>query len=223
MNKTNIRICLLFITAILQSCSDKNHDKPGSGDSLAMKDTSLTSQETTLPEPAYKKYELRSGIIHFTVSGKEPRSSKTVFFDEFGNKEVSFIYSKGILAEKWINSNDGSFYTLDYNTRTGAKRKASRAGTEERFDVEDMPVEMQKENKVRQEKDTVYAGKPCKVYSMESGGIKARKAGWGHIMLFLSTEVADFKFRTEAATIEENVTIPDSVYTIPENFKVKEF
>ncbi|MFL5731485.1 MAG: hypothetical protein ACJ75J_18490 [Cytophagaceae bacterium] len=220
----NIRICLLFITlAILQSCSDKNNDKAGSGDSLAIKDTSRSSQETGMPEPAYKKYELRSGIIHFTVSGKDPRSSKIVFFDEFGNKEVSFIYSKGILVEKWVNSNDGSFYTLDYNTQTGAKRKASRAGTEERFDVEDMPVEMQKENKVRQEKDTMYAGKPCKVYSMESGGIKARKGGWAHIMLFLSTEVADFKFRTEAVSIQENAAIPDSVYTIPGNFKVKEF
>jgi hypothetical protein len=39
----------------------------------------------------------------------------------------------------------------------------------------------------------------------------------------LGTEVADFKFRTIAKTLEENAVIPDSVYNIPAGFSIKEF
>jgi len=219
MNKMNHSKYIAFIlTGLFLGCTAEKKEIPA-GDSTVINDT----VQSALQEPAFKKYDIRSGIIRFEISGREPGSSKLVYFDDFGNKEVSYIYSRDKISEKWININDGSFYTLNYENKTGAKRNASRPGTEERFDIEEMPLEMQKENKLKQHKDSTFAGKPCKVYSLESGGIKTTKAGWAHIILMLETEVTDLKFRTVAKTLEENAAIPDSVYTLPENFTIKEF
>jgi hypothetical protein len=222
MNKMNyIKYLGLILIGIATGCTSERKELPG-GDSI-LTDTVTSVDKNILPEPSFKKYDLRSGIIRFEILGREPGSSKIVYFDDFGNKEVSYIYSKNKLSEKWINSGDGSFYTLDYENKTGAKRNASRPGTEERFDIEEMPHEMQEENKLKQHKDSTFAGKPCKVYSLESGGIKTKKAGWGHIILMLGTEVSDFKFNTVAKKLDENVPIPDTIYRIPADFKVKEF
>ncbi|HXA01118.1 MAG TPA: hypothetical protein VNW99_03965 [Cytophagaceae bacterium] len=217
MNKLNNRIYLIFILATLwEGCTTEKKEIPG-------KDTVQVTSESNLPELAFKKYDLRSGIITFEISGREPGSSKKVYFDDFGNKEVSYIYRNGKLSEKWVNNNDGTFYTLDYGNSTGARRKASRPGTEERFDIEEMPEEMRKENEVKSLADSIVAGKLCKFYAMESGGIKTVKGGYGHLILFLSTQVADFRYSTIATELKENVTVPDSVYLIPLHFTVKEF
>jgi hypothetical protein len=222
MNKMNyIKYLGLILIGVSAGCTSGKKELPGRDSILT--DTAASADKNILSEPSFKKYDLRSGIIRFEILGREPGSSKIVYFDDFGNKEVSYVFSKNKLSEKWINRGDKSFYTLDYENRTGAKRNASRPGTEERFDIEEMPVEMQKENKLKQLRDTIFSGKPCKVYSLESGGIKTEKAGWGHIILMLRTEVSDFKFSTVAKTLEENVPVPDSVYVIPENFKIKEF
>jgi hypothetical protein len=223
MNKINYSKYIVFILiGLLTGCTNEEKGT-SSGDTTLIQDTVGSNDRDILAEPVLKKYDLRSGIISFEVQGRESGSSKIVYFDDFGNKEVSYIYSRNKISEKWINKNDGSFYTLNYENKTGAKRKASRPGTEERFDIEEMPLEMQEENKVKQYEDSVFAGKSCKVYSMESGGIKTTKAGWAHIILMIGTEVAHFKYRTVAKTMEENVPIPDSVYAIPENFNIKEF
>jgi hypothetical protein len=224
MNKLNFRIYFAFtLLVFFGSCTTDKKEIPGNNDSIGEKDTVMPGSENVLPEPSFKKYDLRSGIITFEVLGREPGSSRKVYFDNFGNKEVTYISSKGNLSEKWVNNNDGIFYTLNYKTKTGVSRKSSRTGTEDRFDIEEMPEDMRKENKVKSLPDTILAGKLCKVYSMESGGIKTIKGGWKHLILFLRTEVADFKYSSIAKKVEENVSIPDSVYLIPSSFTIKEF
>jgi hypothetical protein len=175
-------------------------------------------------EPVNKKYDLRSGIITYKIEGSGENSTRKVYFDDYGNKEAAEIYTKGVLIEKLINKGDGSFYSLDFENKTGVKRKASMDGTEQRFDIEEMPEDMKKENKVSQMPDEKILGKVCKSYSMESGGIKTTKSGSDHIILMLSTEMGGMnKVQTTATEMMEDVEIPDAVFEIPADFSMKEF
>src|SRR4051812_37172995 len=88
MNKLNNRIYLVFILLIvLEGCSIENKENTAEIDSTSVSDTTQTTQKIKITEPAFKKYNLRSGIITFEVLGREPGSSKKVYFDNFGNKE----------------------------------------------------------------------------------------------------------------------------------------
>jgi hypothetical protein len=187
-------------------------------------DSEGPSEDKPYIEPADRKYDIRSGMITYRIEGTGENTIRKVYFDDYGNKEVAEIYTEGVITEKLINKGDGSFYSLDFGNKTGVKRKASMDGTEQRFDIEEMPEDMKKENKVTPMADEKIVGKTCKSYSMESGGIKTTKSGSGHIILKLITEMGGAnKIQTTATEIKENADIPGAVYEIPSDFSIKEF
>jgi hypothetical protein len=218
MNNKIFYVLILGIFTIL-SCTETK--KENSDD---LQDDNQSASIKTYKEPGFKKYDIRSGNITYSVEKAGVNTIKKVYFDDYGSKEVSEIYNNGYLIEKLINKGDGNLYTLDFKNNKGIKRKTSMHGTEQRFDIEEMPEDMKKENKVLQGADEKIIEKICKSYSMESGGIKTTKSGYGHIILRISTEMGGTnKMRAIATEMNENIEIAENIFDIPENFSVKEF
>jgi hypothetical protein len=186
-------------------------------------DIESNSMAATSEKPAKAKYDLASGSITFTMDEKEGPTIKKVYFEEYGKKEITELYRNGSMTEKLINTGDGYLYSLNYENNTAIKRKSSMNGTEQRFDVEEMPEDMKKENQVKRLPDEIVADKKCISFSLESGGIKTIKSGTGHIILYLRTDMGGIVKSFRATQIKENIKIPVEAYIVPEGFSIKEF
>jgi hypothetical protein len=199
------------------SCTKPNNENLGNAEN----DSTYKLNET--PKPTNAKYDIPSGIIFYSIEGAQGKGTKKVYFEEYGKKEATEIYKNGVIIEKLINKGNDSLYTLDFENKTAIKRKSSMNGTEQRFDIEEMPEDMKKENKITRMEDEKIAGKICKSYSMESGGIKTIKSGSGHIILMMRTEMGGTLKTLRATETKENIEIPQDVYDVPSNFTLKEF
>jgi len=180
-------------------------------------------------EKDYKRYNEKSGIIEYKVSG-EQNGTETIYFDNYGMKEAK--YSDIIIEMFGIKQKDKKAvyldgywqYTIDLLKNAGTKREDDmlkqlvESSDEELVDIGmKMFISMGGE-KIGQE---TFLGKACDVWQIESMG--SRILIWNYIPLKTVVDMMGMKITYEATSIKINVDIPDDKIDIPENIEYKEF
>jgi hypothetical protein len=210
-------IGLLFLAA---SCGNKG-TSTSTGTAVAD-----TAQHQMMGSHA-KKYGIKSGIITFSLEGMAATKVKKLYFDDFGAKETSEVYANDKLIQKLINKADGFVYLLEVEKGTGVRSQhAMMTGTEMKFDISNLPDSIKKQyNYIKLPNETI-CGKDCEVFSTEFQKLKTKYAGWNNIILLTeSTMMMDptpMKTKVIATRIEENVTIPETVWDVPAGVKLTE-
>jgi hypothetical protein len=178
-----------------------------------------------------KKYGIKSGIITFSVETNlmNEKQVKKVYFDNYGTKETSETYRMDKLTEKRINKADGYVYILAVDKNSGFRSKhATATGTEMKFDFSDraIPETIKKQYHFGKLPNETICGKDCEMYTTEYENMKAKYAGWNGILLMIETSMpmgsTTMTTKSVAVKLEENVSIPETVFEVPSGIKLTE-
>jgi Zn/Cd-binding protein ZinT len=174
-----------------------------------------------------KKYEIKSGIVHFNVeSNLGITYSYVVYFDEYGAKEAKYQYDDmNVLTDIVMQKADGWFYQVSPKYGGGIKTRSTYAnGTEGRFVFEWAQQEIEKYNYVLLS-DTMICGNTCKKYSFTSSEtLSGVNAGCKGITLYskaIMTMGIYVVSVSSAYAFEENAAIPDSIWNLPANIPIE--
>ncbi len=228
MKKLSIILALFIVTI---SCKG-NENKPA--DSLSIK-----TEQNKL-----KRYQVESGIIHFTstISGKVLGSTMTgtgteiIYFKDWGaielkdekSSETTHIKIFGKTKEETttkhiINKLDnGEWYTVDFNRKEITARRSMPIDMITAFhpdsDAGDAGKEMIKDLGGKKIGEENYMGYPCEIW--EAMGVKQ----WvhKHITLKIETTVMGVTTSKKATKIEFNIAVPDKHFKLPDFPIIKE-
>jgi hypothetical protein len=215
----------LCIALHLMACSSNNKPSdPSSPATNAAASAAGNATNTPAPQPAVKKYDIKSGIITFstmkTGMGITITGEDILFFDNFGMLERKDSYIDGQLKESILT--DGvDIFTLQHPDQTAYKAAKAVRGTEYRFDWNEIAQTDRDNGTAKKLANMTLAGKSCEAYSVANKSISSitEFAGWNHICMYTKANVGGMVNTITATKVEENVAIPADKFKVPAGYK----
>jgi hypothetical protein len=209
-------LVLLVLCSVIITCTgNKKQNTTTAADELAATNVA----ENTVNAPAIKKYQIKSGIVTLYNEAMGIKSKVVLYFDDYGMKEAEEKYDGETIKEATLC--DGKKrYIVVYKDKTAYESGDCYRGVAYKFDwaeVEQAPDKY----KAKKLPNINIAGKDCESFSLQSGKSPIVYAGWNNICFMIDQESSFGKITYKAASIEENVTIPEGKLTVPEGFEVK--
>jgi hypothetical protein len=227
VTKNTAGIVLLSALALFTGCSKS--DNP-----LTDAVSSISSE--SLP----KRYEIKSGIVHFepmNVMGIST-TTETLYFDDYGQKEAKeTITESNVMGMKTyehrMDITDGHF-SISYElkkTVNGKDETSKEATKTDMREIREMALimskaidvnELKKNFDYREEGTEEIAGVTGKKYSVALNQNKpdARVYGVMYKNIVLKSEMGGISMR--ASKIEENAAVPASTFEVPAGYTIKE-
>ncbi|HNZ67779.1 MAG: hypothetical protein WBK43_04245 [Prolixibacteraceae bacterium] len=163
------------------------------------------------------RYALKSGIVDYKSTMMGFDATQTLYFDDYGNKEVTESYMD-IMGTKTTNvmlSKDGTMYNFDPENKTGMKSPAMPQMNQLNFGA--LTDEVIKEWNLKEEGTETFLDKECTKYSMNNTSLnmKGYYWVWKGIVLKMDLEMATSGMVMEATNIQENAEVPAEKFEIP--------
>jgi len=212
---------LLLISLLLISCSDdsKENNEPEL--------ISKTKKTVTLEDK--KIFGIKSGIVEYNISGSQEGTRK-LYFDDWGRKQAEFSnttinigeYSKQSNLLKLTSGDDQ--YIIDLAKRTGTKREnpllEKLIALKGQISHGDLGEQLILIDGGYESGSEVIDGKKCSIYEFKNKHSKSWI--WNWLMLKSEIQYGNMNITILADKIEENVTVPDSVFKFPPNVLITE-
>ncbi|PKP20171.1 MAG: hypothetical protein CVU05_09735 [Bacteroidetes bacterium HGW-Bacteroidetes-21] len=215
----------------LFSCSDnqKTTDETTGKDSVATQDESAANIEG-------QRYGVKSGIVYyepFDMMGI--KTSQVLYFDDYGKKEARETITEGTIMgmktkKRSINIIDGKYsISFDLENITNNKDELKKVATRmdmsnnpfAQFDMSAMGEKMKEEFDYKEEGTEEVAGVTGTKYSIKmSKEAKERISGVMYKNISLKVDMGQIKM--VASKFEENVTVPESIFSVPADYKIEE-
>lgn len=170
-----------------------------------------------------RKYGIKSGEIIYentlnTISVH--MSYKTiVYFDNYGMKECRDTYSGDTLTDSYMSDGKNT-YRISHIKREAFFSGKAYKGTEPKFGWNEVGEADKESGKVKLAPDEIIAGKDCKVYTVTSGIVTAKYAGWNDILLLSEIKSPGGISLTQAVRVTVG-DVPQNKFLIPKGYKVK--
>ena len=169
-----------------------------------------------------KMYEVKSGIVTMEMDMMGQKVTQQIYFDDYGVKQATVGNFGGRKSRNIVV--DGSTVMVNDDEKTAMKMPMM--GQQERVNFLQLDEKAIKKYKVKELGTETVAGKECKKYEvtlfMMGQPQKQTVCVYKGITL-KSTSKSDFGSMDQVATkVEENVTIPASMFTVPEGVKIEE-
>lgn len=169
-----------------------------------------------------KMYEVKSGIVTMEMDMMGQKITQQIYFDDYGVKQATVGNFGGRKSRNIVV--DGSTVMVNDDEKTAMKMPMM--GQQERVNFLQLDEKAIKKYKVKELGTETVAGKECKKYEvtlfMMGQPQKQTVCVYKGITL-KSTSKSDFGSMDQVATkVEENVTIPASMFTVPEGVKIEE-
>jgi hypothetical protein len=241
-NSKIMKLSLTFISATLLFSGLFYSCGGGSGSDQTSDSLKKGDEETTLGDiGSAKKYEIKSGIVYYKPIEimKGSKTQEILYFDDYGRKEAKIntteINMMGISnKEKSVTITDGDYsisFTLEKiengkDVTEKVARKMKISGNLAQLGIAAaMTADIKKlteEFDYREEGSEVVAGVSGKKISMALNKEKKNERIFAvtYKNILLKTEMMGIK--VEAEKIEENVSVPANIFSIPDGYKVEE-
>lgn len=166
--------------------------------------------------PAAKKYDIKSGTIHFETELLWFKGTKIVYFDDYGAKERVETYD-GETLETSVFSDGKTRYHLNHAQKIAfvADHEGDR-GWEMEFhaweEIQKFPGYQEDYTRLD---NMIIVGKDCEAFRYRD---MATFAGWKGLTLYHEQEGA----RSIAVKLEENVSHDPSLFAVPPGYTVQD-
>jgi hypothetical protein len=170
---------------------------------------------------AINKYDIKSAIITLEsvmkVAGMEIKTTKLVYFDDYGIKERVETYSNGKLSIV-IFTDGKDRISLSLDKKTATRDGNGDNGTGPHVDINFFGTTKDIESGVvKQLPPMILAGQTCEVFHVNTGSAVQTYAAWKKVMVYTKIDVAEMK----AVKIEANAVVPKEKFQIPAGFTVQ--
>jgi hypothetical protein len=171
---------------------------------------------------AANKYDIKSGIVTLesimiiskTMSIK---TTKIIYFDDFGAKEREETYANGKLnGVRFADGKDK--FSLSINKKTAIKEGAGDRGLGPQVDINFFGTTKDIESGiVKKMPPMILAGQTCEVFQYKKGKNLQIHASWNKVLVYSKLESTEIK----AVKIEPNAKIPKDKFQIPAGFTLR--
>jgi len=230
--KMKILSCAIITAFVMFSISCSNNQGTKQ---TGTKDTVQTTASNNQPEvKAPKKYDIKSGIVTYKTSVMGMDNSMTLYFDDYGAKEmretVTELKMMGTVSRKVTISleKDGFRYNYDLENTVNKENKTSKeikkskvysSGSGDMGSMAStMTAEVKKQYDYKDEGTETVAGVTGTKFSMKMGKTKMSGTLYKKIMLKTVMEMMTIT----ATKFEENVSIPADKFELPKDYTIVE-
>lgn len=211
----------LIPVSLLISCNNT----PVSTKQISIPEAVPDLQEATKNDsiPAYKKYDVQSGVITFNTAMNTLTvnvSYKTVIsFDHYGMRERRDTYDGNILTESFLCDGFNN-YNISHTHKKIVRTGKAYRGTESRFGWDAIKPEDIKSGKVAKKPAEFIANKKCQVFSIMTGVATVTYGGWNHIILLNEVHSPGGKSISKAVDVQIYSVDPQT-FKLPKGYSVK--
>jgi hypothetical protein len=235
MNTTRLgwQVCIVLVLALaigFVACSKKEESAQQQGQQQAQQQTTTTTT-TSAPSDVVKKYPFKSAIVEMKYGG-DCTGTQVIYIDDYGMKEarVENFKMKMMRMEVPTNKIDLTIgdwlYNIDMEKKEGTKMKnpfmdmMKSMSEEQKKDLVKMGEDMMRQMGAKEAGEETIAGKPCKVWTMESLGTKVWT--WSGLTLKSRADLMGVKQHLEATNVQIDVPVPADKFEVPAGVKVTE-
>ena len=170
-------------------------------------------------------YGVKSGIITMEMDTMGQAIVQQIYFDDFGAKQATVSEFGGNKMRTIVL--DGQNVMINEAEKTATRMPAMGfGGGRARINYNYLTEQVMKDNKIKELGEETIAGKACKKYSvtMDMMGQSMEQTVWVYKGIVMKTaSESEFGAMGQTATkLEENVTVPASMFTVPEGITVQD-
>lgn len=202
-------VALLLALAILPTFAAKEHPK-----------------KSKKPVAPTGKYLLKSGIIVMEGDTKGSRTLTTLYFDDYGNKEMTETIGEmsGVSINSRVITAGGYIYNLDLEKNTGIKQSTGTAGTTGGIDFSKINDKMMTDLGLTKSGTDTILDRVCDVWIMDMPRMKMKGKYyvWKNIPLKSEVEVNGLTVEMHVVVIDENPKLPASTFEPPVSMEIEE-
>ena len=172
-----------------------------------------------------KLYEVKSGKVTMEMDMMGQAMVQEIYFDDYGAKQATVMNFNGQKMRQI--KKDGSTLMINDADKTATKMPAmGPMGGEQSINFSNLDEKTVKKNKIQEAGEETVAGKTCKVYKykvmMMGQAVSATACVYKGIVLKSTTETGFGEMTQKATSVEENINIEASMFTVPEGVKIQE-
>ena len=170
-------------------------------------------------------YGVKSGIITMEMDMMGQAIVQQIYFDDFGAKQATVSEFGGNKMRTIVL--DGQNVMINEAEKTATRMPAMGfGGGRSTINYNNLTEQVMKDNKIKELGEETIAGKACKKYSvtMDMMGQSMEQTVWVYKGIVMKTaSESEFGAMGQTATkLEENVTVPASMFTVPEGITVQD-
>jgi len=169
------------------------------------------------------KYPFKSGVIKYANDAMGMKSTLTVYFDDYGDKECA-VSEIAMNDQKMTMRSlvvDNYLYQLAMEQGSGSKVKVDDNFQTYLFDTNEFEKRMA-EVKGKKLGTEEVLGKPCQIYSMEENGAVSKIWVWKNVVLKMTATQDAMEMSMLAVDIKETDDLPKGIFDIPQGFNIEE-
>jgi hypothetical protein len=212
MRKKQIVLHSVIVLFAMAGCSSNKGNEQGQATALAETATETASV------PVSRKYELKSGVIHFDVTMAGIKGKKIVYFDDYGSKERTEEYAEDGVLNNYRFSDGKTRYHVDVPSKTAyiADQNGSLGWEMEFVRWERITRLSGYEKQYKKASNITVAGKDCEAFEYGSANTFA---GWKGLTLYHEQKP---HVLIKAVKLDEDVAVEASKFAVPEGYEIKE-
>ncbi|HPW65630.1 MAG TPA: hypothetical protein PLS84_00965 [Salinivirgaceae bacterium] len=176
-------------------------------------------QNQSNTEESKGKYAIKSGIVEYKSTTMGMEQIQTLMFDEYGNIEATEIEMEvmGNKAHTYSISKDGFNYNIDVINKVGTK--IEMVEDQGNIDFENLTDEDIKKLNLKNEGKETFLDRECVKYSIDNAEMQTKGFFWVYkgVILKSDLEIGGMDIVIEAVKFEENATIPENAFVVPED------
>ncbi len=215
---------LIIMSAAIMLLYGCGNNKTGKNEPEIKADTAIAYVDK-VPADA-KKIDLKSAIIQMQSSAMGLTQNITIYFDDYGRRQMSEVSQKLMGQEmKMCTIKDSLYiYTYTIGEKTGKKKKVDIENNPDDINFNAITRDMARELKLKKNGTAEILGRKCDVYNMEVAKVKLKGTYyiWKGIPLMTKSTVMGMEIKLEATKIDENPVIPADKFKVPSDIKFEE-
>jgi len=186
----------------------------------------LTSLSSITIGQDFKRYQFKSGKVVYKMSGIQT-GTETLYFDDYGRKEVHF--NKSVIDMMGVKQKSNTqtimegkyIYTIDLEKNTGQKMENPLYEMfSDEDDLQKVGEDIMKKMGGKKVGTETLNGKECEIWEVQKMGGKIWV--WNSLAIRTVVNMMGMNITQEAESIETDIDVSPDLFKIPKGIEIKD-